>query len=183
MTAEEAFALIQKASIGGERATWADLGCGDGTFTLALALLLPAGSTIHAVDRDGSALRRIPRTHAGTSIVTHVADFTTPPWPFGQLDGVLLANSLHYVRDQPGFIRLCEAAMKPPRRFLIVEYDLDKANRWVPFPLSRQALEPLFAGAGYASIQWLGSRLSIYRRASIYAAMIEERGSELFSTA
>jgi SAM-dependent methyltransferase len=183
MTVEDALELIQKASIGGERATWADLGCGDGTFTLALASLLPAGSTIHAVDRDGSALRRIPRTHAGSSIVTHVADFTTPPWPVRQLDGVLLANSLHYVPDQPGFIRLCEAAMKPPPRCIIVEYDLDRANRWVPYPLSRQTLEHLFAGAGYASIQWLGSRPSVYRRASIYAAMIGERGSELFSTA
>ena len=34
---------------------WADLGCGDGTFTLALASLLAPGSTIHAMDTDGSA--------------------------------------------------------------------------------------------------------------------------------
>jgi SAM-dependent methyltransferase len=174
MTPDDALLLIGAARAGAASARWADLGCGDGTFTLALATLLPAGSTIHAVDRDASALQRLPRSHAGTSIVTHVSDFTTPPWPFGALDGVMLANSLHYVRDQSRFIRLCEAAMRLPR-FLIVEYDTDKANRWVPYPISRRRLEDLFADAGYPSIQWLGSRPSIYRRASIYAAMIEGR--------
>lgn len=35
---------------------WADLGCGSGTFTLALAGLLPSGSTIDAIDlRPGIA--------------------------------------------------------------------------------------------------------------------------------
>jgi len=46
-----------------EPTTWADLGCGDGTFTLALGDLLSSDSTIHAVDRDASALRRIPSVH------------------------------------------------------------------------------------------------------------------------
>ena len=39
---------------------WANLGCGDGTFTRALADMLASGSLIHAIDLDGSALRRIP---------------------------------------------------------------------------------------------------------------------------
>ena len=30
--------------------------------------------------------------------------------------------------------------MNHPRRFLIVEYDTDRANRWVPCPLSRTSL-------------------------------------------
>lgn len=177
MTPDDALALIETAPLGATPGIWADLGCGDGTFTLALAALLPAGSTIHAMDRNARALRSIPRAHAGTSIVTHVGDFTSPPWPFGSLDGVLLANALHYVRDQFEFIRSCETAMSPPRRFLIVEYDTDEANRWVPYPVSRRTLEVRFAGAGYPSIQWLGSRPSIYRRAAIYAAMIGPEGS------
>jgi ubiquinone/menaquinone biosynthesis C-methylase UbiE len=176
MTHDDALALIRDASIAAEPATWADLGCGDGTFTLALAELLAKGSTIHAVDRDASALRRLPRAHAGTSIVAHVADFTKPPWPFGELDGMMLANSLHYVGDQPAFIGLCERAMKQPPRFLIVEYDMDKANRWVPYPVGRRRLGQLFAGTGAASIKSLGMRPSIYRRASIYAAMVEREG-------
>jgi SAM-dependent methyltransferase len=159
----------------GKPAKWADLGCGEGTFTLALATLLPAGSVIHGLDRNASALRRIPGEHAGVSIVTHVGDFAAPPWPFDALDGVLLANSLHYVRNQSAFIHACAPAMNHPGRFLIVEYDTDQANRWVPYPLSRTALRELFQTAGYSAMEFLGSRPSTYQRAALYAALIERR--------
>jgi len=48
MTFDEAAALIADPRI--DRTTWADLGCGDGTFTRALATLLPPGGVIHAMD-------------------------------------------------------------------------------------------------------------------------------------
>src|SRR4029453_16216015 len=128
---------------------------------------------IHAMDRDASALGQIPKEHAGVSIVTCVGDFAAPPWPFDALDGVLLANSLHYVRDQRAFIDSCAPALNHPRRFLIVEYDTDQANRWVPYPLSRTALRSLFSEAGYASITFLDSRPSRYRRAEMYSASVE----------
>jgi len=153
--------------------TWADLGCGDGTFTLALGDLLSSDSTIHAVDRDASALRRIPSVHKGVRIVTHRGDFTSETWPFGDLDGILMANSLHYVRDQAAFIRSCARHLKPLHRFLIVEYDTTAANPWVPYPVSQISLRDLFERAGYSSIRVLRSRPSVFRRAPLYAAAIE----------
>ncbi len=173
MTHEEAVALIADSTHDAPE-TWADLGCGDGTFTLALASILPAGSVIHAMDQDASLLRRIPRAHAGTSIHTHAGDFTSMPWPFGPVEGVLLANALHYVRDRMAFIKACEPAMRSPRRFLIVEYDTDRPNRWVPYPISSAALQQTFNAAGYSSFKILGSRPSIYQRAPIYAAAITQ---------
>jgi SAM-dependent methyltransferase len=151
---------------------WADLGCGDGTFTLALAELLASGSTIHAMDLVASALRRIPSAHRGVRITTHRGDFTKQPWPFAGLDGILMANSLHYVENQESFIRTCEQRMKSPRRFLIVEYDTSHAGRWLPYPVSQARLTDLFERAGYFSIKVLRSRASIYRRAPLYAAAI-----------
>jgi hypothetical protein len=67
--------------------TWVDLGCGEGTFTLALADVLATGSTIHAMDRDASALRKIRRHErgplAGIAVQRGVAQlFHTPP-PLG----------------------------------------------------------------------------------------------------
>lgn len=152
--------------------TWADLGCGSGTFTLALADLLAPGSAIHAMDRDGSALRKMPSAFKGVSITRYRGDFTNQPWPFTNLDGILMANSLHYVEDQASFIRACEPRMTCPRRFLIVEYDMHDAGRWVPYPVPQTRLTRLFKGAGYGSIRMLRSRLSLYRRAPLYAALV-----------
>ena len=151
---------------------WADLGCGDGTFTLALAEVVAPGSIIHAIDLDAPALRRIPPTHGDVRIITHRGDYMKMPWPFGDLDGILMANSLHYVENQAGFIRQCESQMKPRRRFLIVEYNTSEASRWVPYPLSRTRLTTLFTRAGYASIRVLRSRASLYRRAPLYSVAI-----------
>jgi len=151
---------------------WADLGCGTGTFTLALADLLSPGSTIHAMDREGSVLRRIPPEHKGVSITTHRGDFTNHTWPFANLGGILMANSLHYVDNQTTFIRNCERSMTVPRRFLIVEYDTDESSRWVPHPVSLNTLTSPFTDAGYSSITMLRSRPSVYRRAALYAALV-----------
>jgi ubiquinone/menaquinone biosynthesis C-methylase UbiE len=152
--------------------TWADLGCGTGTFTLALAELLAAGSTIHAMDRDSSALRKIPATHGNAHIATWRGNFMKHPWPFSGLDGILMANSLHYVEDQPAFLRACRPSFGSSGRFLIVEYDTTAANAWVPYPLPQRQLPALFSTAGFRSISVLGSRPSIYRTAAIYAALI-----------
>jgi ubiquinone/menaquinone biosynthesis C-methylase UbiE len=152
--------------------TWADLGCGDGTFTVALASLLAPGSTIHAMDRDSSVLREVPSAHNGVRIRTHVGDFTHPMWPFAEVDGILMANSLHYVDDQAAFIAGCERHMKESRRFLIVEYDSDESSPWVPYPVNRATLTSLFTRVGLCSIEFLRSRRSLYRRAALYSAMI-----------
>jgi trans-aconitate methyltransferase len=151
--------------------TWADLGCGSGTFTLALAELLAPHSTIYAMDIDDAALRRIPPAHKQVHITRQLGDFTNASWPFADLDGILMANSLHYVNDQAQFIIACASRMASPR-FIIVEYDTDTGNPWVPYPVSRTRLTALFAAAGRFSIEWLGSRSSVYRRAAIYAALI-----------
>ena len=164
------FAGSNLASLGPQM--WADLGCGDGTFTLALAQVIAPGSVIHAIDRDAHALSQIARRHHNVQIVTHVGDFTRTPWPFDAPDGVLMANSLHYVEDQEAFIASCRTQMQPAHRFLIVEYDTDRANAWVPYPVNRTALAALFAAAGYESFATLGSRPSAFRRAQLYAALI-----------
>ena len=115
MTTAEARALIAHPSLGqGAAQTWADLGCGRGTFTRALASLLPGGSTIHAADTDRAALDALPGEEHGIRIVAHAADVTAEPWPFDGLDGVLMANSLHFLRNQDAFLTRLVAAMPKP---------------------------------------------------------------------
>jgi trans-aconitate methyltransferase len=148
--------------------TWADLGCGDGTFTRALAELLAPGSVIHAMDVDRAALRTLPSHHGSARIESHTGDFTQQPWPFTNLDGVLMANSLHYVRDQTAFIDTARTHLIDPHQFLIVEYDSDVPNPYVPYPVSRRKLATLFD----ATIEILNTRPSRYQRAALYAAMV-----------
>ena len=147
---------------------WADLGCGDGTFTRALAELLAPGSVIHAMDVDRAALRTVPSHHGNGRIETHASDFTRQPWPFTNLNGLLMANSLHYVRDQAAFIASARSQLIEPHRFLIVEYDSDAPNPYVPYPVSRRKLATLFD----ATIDILNTRPSRYQRAELYAAMV-----------
>jgi trans-aconitate methyltransferase len=101
MQEADAIALLAPAGVDRDGpSAWADLGCGDGTFTRALASLLPDGSRIHAIDLDAASLRAVPRSYAGVPIDAHRGDFMRRPWPFDDPDGVLMANSLHYVADQ-----------------------------------------------------------------------------------
>src|SRR5256885_15850387 len=85
---------------------WADLGAGEGAFTLALADVLGPKAHIVAVDKDSHALRAI----AGR-FETRVADFTRP-LDLKDLDGVLMANSLHYVRDKEPVLTAVHAMLR-----------------------------------------------------------------------
>ena len=173
MSPAEARALIAHPALtAGPPQTWADLGCGDGTFTVALASQLPDGSVVHAMDTDVRSLRDIPPSRPSVDVVTHTGDFTEFPWPFADLDGVLMANSLHYVADQRAFLKRCVSQLRR-RRLLLVEYDTDRANAWVPYPLNYASAIAFAADAGLRNVTPLGRRPSMYRRAEIYAALFE----------
>jgi len=173
MRVEHAVALIAPGFTGTEvTSVWADLGCGCGTFTLALAHLLADRSTIHAMDTDASALHALPRTYEGVTVESWRHDFLAQPWPFDDLDGVLMANSLHYVQDQLAFVRQVRSRMKARHRFLIVEYDLASPNPWVPHPVGRTALQSLFSQAEYSAVTMLGARRSTCHRGDLFAAMV-----------
>ena len=153
-----------------EPQVWADLGCGDGTFTRALAACLPARSRIHAVDRDPAALRAIPKQIGEVAITTLVHDFAAGDLPLSDLDGVLIANALHYVRDQAGWLAEISRRLRR-RRLLLVEYDSPKANPWVPYPVPFTRASTLLAAAGFDRIETLGRRPSVYRDADLYALL------------
>jgi ubiquinone/menaquinone biosynthesis C-methylase UbiE len=136
MNADDLRELIEPA-IAGRR--WADFGCGNGNFTVVLSDLLGPEGEVWAVDRDARALERLrPRVGKRNIKLTH-ADFSHPlPDPERDLDGVLMANSLHFVKDQdkPAVVSQLAGLLKPQGRFLLVEYDTDNGNPWVPCPIS-----------------------------------------------
>lgn len=156
MQIAEAVELISGA-VPERSGTWADLGAGDGTFTQALLEILGPGSRIYAVDRDARALATLARQAkaARGEVVTVDADFTRPfelPGvdPEG-LDGILLANALHFVPDPRAVLRQLTARLAPGGRVVLVEYDHRRANRWVPYPIDSASLPAIAAAAGLAT--------------------------------
>ena len=174
MNLQDAIALINYSDIAEKpNARWVDLGCGSGLFTFALANLLPKGSSIYAVDKSPVSLKILPNPN-NINIKTQQMDFLKESLPVGEPDGILMANSLHYVADKINFIDTIKKQLSPKGSFLIVEYDTDKSNSWVPYPLSSQSLQSLFAKAGYGSFTKLHRIPSLYNTAGIYAAIIKK---------
>ena len=92
-------ALIRNG-VAGTGPAWADIGAGTGAFTLALADLLGDDARIVAVDRDAAALTENARAVAArfptATLKTLVGDLQEP-LDLPSLDGLLAANSLHFV--------------------------------------------------------------------------------------
>jgi ubiquinone/menaquinone biosynthesis C-methylase UbiE len=144
-------ALIRDGVLGaGPR--WLELGAGEGAFSLALADLLGPDGHILALDRDRWSLTTLADVAAtrfpGTPIHTVVADFTRD-LPDGPFDGVLAANSLHFVADPRPVLAAIRAVLAPGGRFVLVEYDADHGNPYVPHPISFQRWRSLALEAGF----------------------------------
>lgn len=152
---------------------WVDLGCGTGTFTLALAHILGPNSRIIAVDKDSGSLEKIPDHFNQVVIEKRHADFINDEFSFSGLDGILMANSLHYIPNQEVFLEKTKHLLKPEGSVLVVEYDTNISNPWIPYPVSFARLKELFKGAGFSSVRKLKERPSRYNRSNLYSAMIE----------
>lgn len=164
---------LLKDGIPARGGVWADLGSGHGAFTLALADLLGPTATIYSLDKDKGALRdqeRAMQAHfPNVTVKYQAADFTEdlllPP-----LDGIVMANALHFHRRKDAIVQQLHNALKPDGRLLLVEYNVDSGNMWVPHPLSFPTWQRLAAANGFADTQWLASRPSRFLK-EIYSAV------------
>jgi ubiquinone/menaquinone biosynthesis C-methylase UbiE len=157
---------------------WADLGSGHGAFTLALADLLGPNGTIVSVDRDATALaaqrsemtRRFPETRVDHRVADFGMPIDLPP-----LDGMVMANSLHFIRDadKPAVLDGLLSHLRPGGRFVLVEYDADAGNHWVPYPLSFATWRGRAQSIGLSAPRSIGRVPSRFLGA-IYAAVADK---------
>lgn len=151
---------------------WADFGSGRGAFTLALAELIGPGGEIYSVDKDRRALRRQEEEMARSfpGVATHFlsTDFTKP-LHLPPLDGAVMANSLHFLRHKEETVQLVHSYLKPGGRLLLVEYNTDRGNPWVPHPLSYPTWDRLAEKNGFSHTELLATRPSRFL-GEIYAA-------------
>lgn len=169
MDNDDAIELLRDA-VGHRSGIWADLGAGTGTFTLALARTLAAGSTVYAVDTDPTAVRALGNLTTASDharIVPVKADFTDPlelPGLSGAapLDGILLANSLHFVRDAAAVLTRLVHNVRSGSRVIVVEYDRRESSRWVPYPIPASRWPALATEAGLDEATITATRPSEY---------------------
>jgi len=166
-------ALLVHGISQGEGGTWADLGAGTGAFTLALADLIGAHGVIHAIDRDRAALAELRSAFVSNlpqaELRVQAADFTRRI-ELADLDGIVMANSLHFVEDKTRVLALVRSYLKPGGRLILVEYDSDRGNAWVPHPLSFETWKELASEAGFVETRKLATVPSRFLR-QIYSAL------------
>jgi ubiquinone/menaquinone biosynthesis C-methylase UbiE len=165
-----------RAGVAGPGRRWLELGAGRGAFTLALADLLGPGAEIVAVDRDARDLSDLAATMSrrfpGTDLTTVAADFSMVLPVEPGFDGLLAANSLHFVREPGAVINGVRPLLRPGARIVVVEYDSDSGNPWVPFPFSFASWQTIAARAGLVDTRLVGRVPSRFLGA-IYAAASE----------
>lgn len=169
MTHDEAVALIRTAVTPGE--AWAELGAGEGTFTRALGDLVGPDGSVWASDRDPAAVRtlRALTLPGGASLQVTRSDFTRSP-RLPAVDGVLMANALHFARDQKRVLRRLVRQLPPGGKLLLVEYDRTRGNPWVPYPVPLDRFRGLAAAVGLTPPEEVGRRSSRYQ-GEMYAAV------------
>ncbi len=181
MNDRDAVALIAGA-VPQRAGVWADIGAGDGTFTRALAERLGPEGRVYAVDRDARALGALERRVAGAAAAVIVvrADFTRPFALPGvaapRLDGLLLANALHFVSDADAVVGRLAGWLRPGGHVVLVEYDGRRANRWVPYPIPIARLGDLAHAAGLTAPEISATRPSAFGGV-LYVAVAERRGA------
>ena len=162
-----------RAGVPGSSGQWADLGSGAGAFTLALADLIGPEGVIYSVDRDHRALAEqqaiMQKRFRSLEVHCVTADFTRP-LALPPMDGVVMANSLHYHKQKAPIIQAVRRLLRTGARLILVEYNVDRGNPWVPYPISYPAWEALASRCGFAETRQIGTKPSRFLR-EMYSAV------------
>jgi SAM-dependent methyltransferase len=155
---------------------WADFGSGRGAFTSALAESVGSSGQIYSIDKDRRALQAQSRLLSG-----HISAQALPKIHYirqdylnridlPDLDGIVMANALHFQRHKEPVLAMILQYLKPGGRFILVEYNVDHGNVWVPHPISYPTWETLAMNLGFVGTCLLERRPSHFLN-EIYSAL------------
>jgi SAM-dependent methyltransferase len=170
---QDALALLRAAVPAAEGEVWADLGAGSGVFTRALAALVGPAGHVFAADADARALGAVRRWAAGTAPgpeITIVRADVTGALALPPLDGVVMANVLHFVADAEAVVPRIATLLRPGGRLVLIEYEGRRPGPWVPYPVSAARFRELAAAAGLVEPRVAATRPSRFG-GEIYAAV------------
>lgn len=170
----DALELLRAAVPAADGEVWADLGAGTGVFTRALASLVGPAGRVVAVDRDARALAALRRAAEGgpAGAVEVVAGDVRQPLALPPLDGVVMANVLHFVADPAAVLSRVGTMLKPGGRLVVIEYEGRRPGPWTPYPVDAARFVELARGAGFTPPRTVARRPSRFG-GEIYVAVGE----------
>lgn len=158
---------------------WADIGSGTGIFTLVLRELVGSRAEIYSVDKNAGSLEKQRRAFAERYPETRVhfieSDFTLP-LTLPSLDGIVMANALHFTpfeRQEQTLTDIC-SHLKPNGRFILVEYETNHGRPWIPYPVEYSAFLNLAEAAGLVEVRRIALAPG-FLSPDMYAALGERR--------
>jgi hypothetical protein len=86
-----------------------------------------------------------------------------------------MANALHFRRRKDGVLHLIHTYLRPGGRLLLVEYNVDRGNFWVPYPLSYPCWEKLAEQNGFSNTRLLRTTPSSFLH-EFYSAVTIKSG-------
>jgi trans-aconitate methyltransferase len=150
---------------------WLDLGCGTGTFTYALAELLPQTSKIYAVDQYPQHLQQVAGSNVAIEFI--LSDFESLDMVVDEsITGIMMGNSLHYVRDKKRFITELLKRFPAIQQMIIIEYDTKAANQRVPYPVTFLQLTELLEKTKFMEVKKIAERPSVYGQGNMYVVAV-----------
>lgn len=171
MNLSTAKSLIEPAMTN-KTGVWADIGAGTGTFTMALQNILTQG-TIYATDKNTHMLWRLEQVE-NVKLIIEDADFTTP-MNLPELDGIILANALHYVAEPEKILENIISNLKVGGTLILIEYELNTPNPpWIPFPIPQAKFREIASKVGLSNPVEIGKVSSAYGHQHIYSVCCEK---------
>lgn len=168
MKLNEAIDFIQNVVIS-KKGRWADIGAGSGIYTQALDQILEPESVIYAADKNPHMLYqlRLERCELRIEELDFTRDFSLPP-----LDGILMANALHYAPNPQEVLEKVVNCLKPGGQLLLIEYETKRPlSPWIPYPVPFQKFCDLAPKAGLGEPQQVNQIPSAYGHEHIYLAV------------
>jgi SAM-dependent methyltransferase len=105
--------------------TIAEIGAGDGSFSVAIARLLQPGGTLYSTeldpDRLGDIRKRVDRERLDNVVVVAAGEASTN-LPDECCDAIFMRNVYHHIADTAAFNRSLRRAIRPGGRVAIIDF-------------------------------------------------------------
>jgi ubiquinone/menaquinone biosynthesis C-methylase UbiE len=114
----------------------ADVGAGEGYFSILIAKFVGPGGKVYASDIDNSALQKLEEKYQSLhvkNIVTILGKPTDPLLPENEADIILIVNTIHFIDDFKIFMENTINGLKTDGKVVIVQWDAYKMSQERPY--------------------------------------------------